>query len=268
MSLRGLAKAELMIQVWWLKNNRVMLVLSFVWPYTAVLVLLALGTAYGSLENLRKSLGVVDPLVYLFAGSAIAFASAGIVDNASGVAQWHRWLGTLPYVYTAPHRFPVYLVVSGLMGSLFIALTDFIAIMPAVIAVSGFLGALRMMIVLLIMLLGSLPLVGIAVAAALLSLMAREEGNVLSWLNPFILLVSGVFYPIEVLPRLLQVLGRALPVTYVVEAARIAATYQHPPGSLIMAVAYILALMILAYNTGSVVVVSRLEGKARRKGVF
>ncbi len=267
-SLRALVRAELSIQWWWLRSNRAMLVLSFVWPYMAVLVLLSMGYAYGSPEVMAERLGVDEPIVYLMAASMVAFAASGIIDNASGVAQWHRWLGTLPYIYTAPHRFPVYLVVSGFAGSLFIALTDLAAMLPGALLAGGPRAGLGLLAVFAVMLLASLPLVGIAVAAALASLLAREEGNVLSFLNPLLLLLSGVFYPLDVLPRLLRAASALVPVRYVVEAARMASTLSQGPLRAVLAASYYLAVMIAVYNLLSTWAVARLESKARRSGVF
>ncbi|MEB2836874.1 MAG: ABC transporter permease [Desulfurococcales archaeon] len=267
-SLRALVRAELSIQWWWLKNNRAMLVLSFVWPYMAVLVLLAMGYAYGSVENMARRLGVDEPVVYLMAASMVAFAASGIIDNASGVAQWHRWLGTLPYIYSAPHRFPVYLVVSGFAGSLFIAFTNLAAMLPGALLVGGARAGLGLLAVFAVMILASLPLVGIAVAAALSSLLAREEGNVLSFLNPLLLLLSGVFYPLDLLPRILRWASALVPVRYVVEAARMAATLSQGPLRAVVVASYYLAVMVAVYNLLSIGAVERLEARARRSGVF
>lgn len=266
--VKALVKAEIGIQWWWLKSNRAMLVLSFIWPYMAVFVLLGMGYAYGSVGNMARRLGVDEPVVYLMAASMVAFAASGIIDNASGVAQWHRWLGTLPYIYTAPHRFPVYLVVSGFAGSLFIAFTNLAAMLPGAIAVAGLRAGLGLLAVFIVMIIASLPLVGIAVVAALTSLLVREEGNVLSFLNPFLLLLSGVFYPLDLLPGILRELSVLVPVRYVVEAARMASTLATGPLRAVVVASYYLSVMIAVYNLLTLRAVSSLESSARRRGVF
>ena len=268
MALKAVFKAELLIQYWWIKGNRWLAGLWLLWPYMAVVVLYVLGTSYGSLENLAKSLGVDDPILYLFAASNIAFAATGIIDTVVGIATWHRWIGTLPYVYLQPNRFSSYLVVSGLASSLFNIMENYLAILPGVLIYSGLRGGIGLTVVLLVLVIGSLPLVGIAVAAALASLIAREEGNVLSFLNPLLLLLSGVFYPVEVLPRLLQALSAAVPVTYVVQAARLAASFSHGPGAALYYAAYTLGLMIVVYNTLSLAVIELGEKSARSRGAL
>ncbi|MEB3774785.1 MAG: ABC transporter permease [Desulfurococcales archaeon] len=264
----NLFKAELYSIMAWYRSNRVMLVLSFLWPYATVLVLLALGSSYGSLEEWRRSMGVEYPLIYLFAASAVAFASAGIIESASGVALWHRWVGTLPYVYLAPAGFPRYLLASGVANSLVMALIDFTAVAPAVVLLGGLEGGVRLLLVLLVMVIGSLPLVGIAILASLASLMAREEGNIIYFVNPLLLLASGIFYPLEVLPRLLRLASEVLPVTYVVEAARIASTYTTGLGRAVLGVAYTLAVMTVIYNMVSLYLIGSGERGVRRRGVI
>lgn len=268
MGVGGVFKAEFLAQYWWLKNNRSMLVLWLVWPYLTVLILYTLGTSFGSLENLKVSLGVDDPLLYLFAASNIAFAASGLVDTVSGVATWHRWIGTLPYIYVSPNRFAVYLTVGGFAGSIYNVFLNYVFLLPGVLIYSGLRGGIGLTVVLLVMLLGALPLIGIALAAALLSLIAREEGNVLSFLNPLLLLLSGVFYPLTILPQILQAMSVAVPVRYVVEAARLAASFSEGPGAALYFAAYTLALMVVVYNTLSLALVSRAERAARLRGVF
>ncbi len=268
MSLRSIARAELLIHLWWLKNNKPLLVLWFLWPYLTALFILALGTAYGKLEEFRETMGVASPILYVFVGSAVVFASASIVDIAASVALWHRWIGTLPYIYLAPIRFNLYLVLSGVVGGLFMVSQNFIAIAPVVLILEGLLGGLRLLAVLSVMVLGMVPLIGIAVVAAVLTIAARVETNVVSFINPLLLLVSGIFYPVEILPRVLRALSEVVPVTYVVESAKIISTYTYPPGSLIVYIAAILATMALAYNGWSALVVSRSEKYIRRKGAI
>ncbi len=268
MSLKSIAKAELLIHLWWLKNNRPLLVLWFLWPYLTALFILALGTAYGRIEEFRETMGIASPILYIFVGSAVVFASASIVDIATGIALWHRWIGTLTYIYLVPVRFNTYLVLSGVVGGLFMIVQNFAAIVPAIIILEGLSGGLRLLAVLGVMILGMVPLIGVAVVAAILTIAARVETNVVSFINPLLLLVSGIFYPVEILPRILRVLSDIVPVTYIVESAKLIATYAYPPGSTIVYIAAILATMALVYNSWSALIVSRSERYIRRRGTI
>lgn len=267
MGARSVFLADTMLRLWWLKNNRVMAVLELAWPYTIIIVLVGLGTSYGSLENFKNSLGVTDPILYIFASSSVAFAAVGIIDNAASVAQWHRWLGTLPYIMTSPHKLSTYVIASGLSLSMLTLAMEFLVLLPGVLYFSGPEGIARMSLVLAFLLLGMLPLVAIGGIAAMASLMVREESNVMGFLNPLLLLLSGVFYPLKILPEILQLASKAVPVSYVVEAAKIAATFQEGLARDLFLVAYIIAAMILAYNIAGIATLGGFETIARRRGV-
>ncbi len=268
MGLKNIVLAELKAQLWWLRNNRWLLVLQFLWPYMAVVILYVIGTSYGSMERLKESLGITDPILYLFAASNIAFTASGLIDSVAGIATWHRWIGTLPYVYLQPNKFPTYLVISGLANSLYNVVLNYLALLPGVLIYTGIRGGLGLTVVLLILIIGALPLVGIAILAAFLSLLAREEGNIISFLNPLLLFLSGVFYPVTLLPWILRVLSSAVPVTYVVEAAKMTATLSEGPGRALFYAAYTIGILAVLYNITSIAVIGSGEGYARKTGVI
>ena len=71
------------------------------------------------------------------------------------------------------------------------------------------------------MLLGSFSFVGIGMIAAILPLLYVERGAQMTFvLQSCILLVSGVYYSVDVLPEWMQVLSRLSPATYVLEGVR------------------------------------------------
>jgi ABC-2 type transport system permease protein len=70
---------------------------------------------------------------------------------------------------------------------------------------------------------GSLSFIGISVVGSILPLLFPERGSQMTHLIiAVLLLVSGVYYPIDVLPRGLQLLATFSPATYVIEGSRAA----------------------------------------------
>jgi ABC-2 type transport system permease protein len=64
-------------------------------------------------------------------------------------------------------------------------------------------------------------MVGIAILASILPLLSPEKGDQMTVaVQGVILLVSGVYYPISVLPLPLQLLGRVSPMTYMLDGMR------------------------------------------------
>jgi ABC-2 type transport system permease protein len=133
-----------------------------------------------------------------------------------------RWEGTLEYTMMAPIRRSsqllgsvLYAMLYGLVhtGVIFIVLVlffreiDFTGANPAT-AVT-------------FMLLGSFSFVGIGMIAAILPLLYVERGAQMTFvLQSCLLLVSGVYYSVDVLPEWMQVLSRLSPATYVLDGVR------------------------------------------------
>ena len=71
------------------------------------------------------------------------------------------------------------------------------------------------------MVLGSFGFVGIGILAAILPLLYVERGAQMTFVvQSSLLLVSGVYYPISILPGWMQVLAHLSPATYVLDGVR------------------------------------------------
>ena len=71
------------------------------------------------------------------------------------------------------------------------------------------------------MVLGSFSFVGIAMIAAILPLLFVERGAQMAFvLQSVLLLVSGVYYSIDVLPGWMQVVSTLSPATYALDGVR------------------------------------------------
>jgi ABC-2 type transport system permease protein len=133
-----------------------------------------------------------------------------------------RWEGTLEYTFMAPIRRSsqllgsvLYAMIYGLIhtavifGALFLFFPqlDFANANPAT--------------ALAFILLGSFSFVGIGMIAAILPLLYVERGAQMTFvLQSCLLLVSGVYYSVDVLPDWMQVLSRLSPATYVLDGVR------------------------------------------------
>jgi ABC-2 type transport system permease protein len=133
-----------------------------------------------------------------------------------------RWEGTLEYTMMAPIRrwsqllgSVVYAMVYGLVHTsvIFVVLVLFFPQLD--------LSAANPATVVAFMLLGSFSFVGIGMIAAILPLLYVERGAQMTFvLQSCLLLVSGVYYPITILPQWMQVLSHLSPATYVLEGVR------------------------------------------------
>ncbi len=133
-----------------------------------------------------------------------------------------RWEGTLEYTMMAPVRrwaqllgSVSYAMVYGLIHTAVI-LVALILFFPQLEVANA-----NPLTVIAFMVLGSFSFVGIGMIAAILPLLYVERGAQMTFvLQSVLLLVSGVYYSIEVLPGWMQVLSHLSPATYVLQGVR------------------------------------------------
>ncbi len=251
-----------------LMNNKGFMFFMLFWPYMMAFFMFGIGSMLGSIEEYSENMGVANPILYILASSSIMLSSISIVDNVAGELLRHKWLGTLPYIVSSPPRLILYAIAGPIPSTLLSSFVNITVILPAVIAIEGLIGGFKLFIVLMLIYLGMIPLIGIAVMAGGLSLIAGEDSNVASFLTPFILLVSGVFYPQTILPYILQLIGKCFPLVYIVEATKILATYKYPPFTMLYSIIGFLIGLSVIYNLLTAPGVVWIEKKVLERGVY
>lgn len=133
-----------------------------------------------------------------------------------------RWEGTLEYTMMAPVRrwtqllgSCAYAIVYGLVhtGAILVVMILFFPQLD--------LSRANPLTAVAFMALGSFSFVGIGMMAAILPLLYVERGAQMTFvLQSCLLLVSGVYYSIEILPPWMQVLSHLSPATYVLDGVR------------------------------------------------
>jgi ABC-2 type transport system permease protein len=74
-----------------------------------------------------------------------------------------------------------------------------------------------------VLLIGSLPVAGLAILAGILPMLYPERGQQMSMMiQAFVLLVSGVYYEVDVLPAWLKAFAVISPATYILDGIRAA----------------------------------------------
>jgi ABC-2 type transport system permease protein len=134
---------------------------------------------------------------------------------------FERWEGTLEYTFMAPvSRF------IHLMGVSLFALTYSLFRVVCVLLGLSVLIDLpfnwsQLPGVMAILAVSSISFIGLGLIAAVLPVMSPERGaEATNILQGVLLLVSGVYYPVSVLPEWLQMLAWASPATYALRATR------------------------------------------------
>lgn len=160
-------------------------------------------------------------IMYLLIGTSVWSYLSVTFDGVTDIINMERWEGTIEYTFMAPiSRFTHlmgscwYAVVHGLFFT-FIQLIVVGAFFHLDLSHANYLTATFMLLV------GSVSFIGFGIGAAVLPLLYTEKGMQMSFIvRAILLLISGVYYPIDVLPDWMQPLARISPATYVLEGLR------------------------------------------------
>ncbi len=134
---------------------------------------------------------------------------------------WERWEGTLEYTFMAPVRRYTQMVGSTLYAIAYGLVHTVIVLAVLALFFELDLSRANFVTAAAFMALGSASFVGIGIMTAILPLMYVERGAQMTFvLQSVLLLVSGVYYSVDVLPGWMQVISNFSPATYVLEGVR------------------------------------------------
>lgn len=181
-----------------------------------------IGAGAGEITG-QKGIDTDFLIIYLLIGTLVWHFLSGIFHNISEMIAWERWEGTIEYTFMAPVRRFNQMAGQTVFAVLYSFLfTAVIGIAVATFFDLSFAGA-NFLSAVVILLSGSLSFVGIGVVASILPLLYPERGaQMTNIVQAFFLLVSGVYYPVSVLPDWLQHLSKLSPATYVLAGIRAA----------------------------------------------
>ncbi|MBA2425550.1 MAG: ABC transporter permease [Actinobacteria bacterium] len=153
---------------------------------------------------------------------AVIWAYLGIIfEILTETVAWERWEGTIEYTFMAPLSRTVHLTGMGLFAVLYGVVRA--GLLFAVIAFFFDLALPDADFVAALVVLGvaSVSFIGIGMMTAVLPLISPEKGTQLGFIaQGMLLVVSGIYYSVEVLPQPMQWLSVISPATYALEGIR------------------------------------------------
>ena len=166
----------------------------------------------------------VDRTTTILLIGAVIWAYLGIIfEILTETVAWERWEGTIEYTFMAPLARPVHLAGMGLFSVAY-------GVVRAVL-LFGIVAALfdlelpqaNFWSAVVVLAIASISFVGIGMMTAVLPLISPEKGVQLGFIAQGVLLVvSGVYYPVDVLPGWMQALAVISPATYALDGIRAA----------------------------------------------
>jgi ABC-2 type transport system permease protein len=166
----------------------------------------------------------VEKVTTILLVGAVIWAYLGIIfEILTETVAWERWEGTIEYTFMAPLSRPVHLFGMGLfaIGYGVVRAVLLFGVVAAFFSLhlpdANYVAALVLLIV------ASISFIGIGMMTAVLPLISPEKGTQLGFVaQGLLLVVSGVYYPVSVLPQWMQALSVISPATYALRGCRAA----------------------------------------------
>jgi ABC-2 type transport system permease protein len=152
----------------------------------------------------------------------VIWAYLGIIfEIVTETVAWERWEGTIEYTFMAPVSRPVHLFGMGLYAVLY-GLVRAAAVFVAVAAIIGIhLENANYGAAIQLLAIASVSFIGVGMMTAVLPLISPEKGTQLGFVaQGLMLVVSGVYYPVSVLPGWMQWIATISPATYALRGVR------------------------------------------------
>ena len=192
----------------------------FVWTVanTLTIVFIAKG-----IEATGGSIDVEQTTTALLIG-AVVWAYLGIIfEFITETVAWERWEGTIEYTFMAPLRRSVHLFGVGVFAVLYGVLRSAILFMVVAFFFGLHLPDANFLAAIIVLAVASFSFIGVGTMTSVLPLISPEKGAQLGFVaQGMLLVISGVYYPVTVLPQWMQWLSTISPATYALRGIRAA----------------------------------------------
>ncbi len=163
-----------------------------------------------------------NDLATKFLVGGVIWAYLGIIfEIVTETVAWERWEGTIEYTFMAPVSRPVHLFGMGIFAVLYgivraaILFAAIVAFIGIDVPDANYAAAVALLGI------ASISFIGIGMMTAVLPLISPEKGTQLGFIaQGLMLVVSGVYYDVSVLPEWMQWIAKISPATYALRGNR------------------------------------------------
>jgi ABC-2 type transport system permease protein len=195
-----------------------------VWLFYSLVSVLSIGFLASGLGTLGVKGGSFDlhkAQLYLLIGALLWGYLSLVFMEAAYAISWERWEGTIEYTFMAPIRRVTHLFGICLFAIGYGLARTFVVLLVAAAMFNLDFSHADIPAALAVLAASTVPLIGLSILTSVLPLLSPQKGEQMSVaLQGFLLLVSGVYYPLSVLPLPMQIAGAASPLTYALEGIR------------------------------------------------
>jgi len=164
----------------------------------------------------------VNEVTTILLVGAVVWAYLGIIfEILTETVAWERWEGTIEYTFMAPLSRPIHLFGMGLFAIVYGVIRAILLFAVVALFFHLELAQANFVAALVVLVVASISFIGIGMMTAVLPLISPEKGTQLGFVAQGVLLVvSGVYYPVSVLPEWMQWLAKISPATYALDGIR------------------------------------------------
>ena len=201
----------------------------------------------------------------------VIWAFLGIIfEIVTETVAWERWEGTIEYTFMAPVSRPVHLIGMGVYAVIYGLVRAALVFFAVVVFIGIHLPHANFVSALALLGIASVSFMGIGMMTAVLPLISPEKGAQLGFVaQGMMLAVSGVYYPVSVMPGWMQAIAKVSPATYALRGDR--AAIVNGAGLAWADVWPLLVIAVLAIPVGLVIFkrgerYAKKHGKLKRSG--
>ncbi len=192
-----------------------------VWLVYGVVNTLAITFIAEEAEQAGIAANAQSLVLFLLLGTLVWAYLSAVLDDISLVITWERWEGTIEHTLMAPVSRAVHLIGMSVFGVLHAIVRTLLIFAIAVPFFSVDLGQADWFAAAVVILVGSISVAGLGILTGVLPLLYPERGTQMSFMiQAVVLLISGVYYSVEVLPPWLQAFSYVSPATYFLDGIR------------------------------------------------
>lgn len=166
-------------------------------------------------KNFASNTGIDDPFLYYLLGSLVFMMTTLICEDIGSSIRMEQMRGTFELHYLSPSNkaliWSSYILPHGTIS----LLTMFISALPPLIYRFGFQSIISLIIGLLILFIGIIPVFGIGLIMAALTVKYKEPWAVINVVRTIITVCSGFYYPLTILPYWLQLVSQFIPTSHI-----------------------------------------------------
>ncbi len=213
-----------------------------------------------------------EMVLYLVIGAMVWGFLSVLFHEISEAIAWERWEGTIEYTFMAPISRFIHLIGNCLHAIVYGVLRSSLILVIVIFFFGISVKGANLLGLFIVLVVSGLSFIGLGLVAAVLPLLSTEKGAYATHIfEAVLLLVSGVYYEIEVLPVWIRPLSYISPATYTLRAMRQALLHGAGIGTLLPTILLLFGIGLVLIPLGMIVFreaefYAKKKGKLKRSG--